>query len=156
MKKLNFSIWIQAPKEKVWNTMLGQETYTEWTKVFNPGAESYYEGGWNEGDEIRFLGPDANGTVSGMISQIKESRPYDFVSIQHLGEINKGEEKMWYGEGTSNTEAYENYTFVEKDGGTEVIVDLDTDDSFPYDMEEMFKGLWPKALESLKTLTENN
>ncbi len=154
MQTLHFSIWIDADKEKVWNTMLGDETYREWTNVFNPGMESYYEGGWNEGDDIRFLGPDKEGTVSGMISRVKESRPYDFISLQHLGEINKGKEKLWYGEGTSNVEAYENYTFEEKDGGTEVIVDLEAADGFPYNMEEMFKEMWPKALESLKVLAE--
>lgn len=154
MQTLHFSILINADKEKVWKTMLEDETYREWTKVFNPGSESYYEGGWNEGDEIRFLGNDTEGTVSGMLSRIKESRPYDFVSIQHLGEINKGVEKLWYGEGTTNIEAYENYTLEEKDGGTEVIIDLNMSDEFPYNIEEMFKGLWPKALESLKTLAE--
>jgi uncharacterized protein YndB with AHSA1/START domain len=155
MQTLHFSILINAPKEKVWNTMLEDETYREWTSAFSPEG-SYYEGGWNEGDEILFLGGDGNkeGAVSGMISRIKESKPFDFVSIQHLGEIHNGEKKLWYGEGTVNSEAFENYTFEEKDGGTEVIVDLTASDGFPYNMEEMFKDMWPKALQSLKEIAE--
>ncbi|MDQ5893468.1 MAG: hypothetical protein QG640_480, partial [Patescibacteria group bacterium] len=31
MQKIHFSIQINAPKEKVWDTMLGEATYREWT-----------------------------------------------------------------------------------------------------------------------------
>ena len=43
MEKLHFSISIKAPKEKVWDTMLNDVTYRQWTSVFNPPG-SYYEG----------------------------------------------------------------------------------------------------------------
>lgn len=52
-EKLKYSITINAPKEKVWHTMLDDKTYREWTTEFNPG--SYYEGDRKEGSEIRFL-----------------------------------------------------------------------------------------------------
>lgn len=153
MQKLNYSIKINASKEKVWNTMLNKETYEQWTSVFNPTG-SYYEGGWSTGDEIKFLGPDENGTVSGMLSRIKESRPFDFVSIQHLGEIHKGEVTTWKNEKGEDVEAYENYTFNEKGGETEVIVDITTTATFPEGMSEMFGEMWPKGLEKLKEIAE--
>lgn len=53
MKKLHFSIQIKAPKEKVWQTMLDDPTYRQWTRVFMPG--SYFEGAWEEGSKIRFV-----------------------------------------------------------------------------------------------------
>lgn len=148
MKTLHFSIQINAPKEKVWNSMLGPDTYRKWTEVFMKG--SHYEGDWNEGSKIRFLAPDENGRMQGMVSRIKESRQYEFVSIEHLGLVQNGKEdtsseevKKWAG-------ALENYTFREKNGSTEVVVDVDTDDEYA----EMFEGIWREALQKLKKLTE--
>jgi len=46
--------------------------------------------------------------------------------------------------------SFENYTFMAKDGGTEVLVELDTPDEYA----EMFEEMWPKALEILKELAE--
>lgn len=39
----HFSIAINAPVSKVRDTMLGKDTYRQWTEVFNP-AGSRYEG----------------------------------------------------------------------------------------------------------------
>ncbi len=148
MKKLHFTIDINAPKEKVWNTMLDQETYKQWTDVFMEG--SHYEGDWDEGSKIRFLAPDENGKMQGMVSRIKENQQYEFVSIEHLGLIQDGKEdtsseevKKWAG-------ALENYTFEEKNGSTKVVVDVDTDEEYT----EMFEGMWPEALQKLKKLAE--
>jgi hypothetical protein len=84
-----------------------------------------------------------------MLSRIKESRPYDFISIQHLGEILQNKEKIYENQGM-----FENYTFNEKDGKTEVLVDLDASDTFPPEFVEMFTEMWPKGLEKLKELAE--
>jgi uncharacterized protein YndB with AHSA1/START domain len=149
MKKLHYSIFINAPKEKVWNTMLDKETYEQWTKIFNP-SNSTYEGEWTEGSDIRFIGPNENGKVSGMISKVKELRPYEYVSIQHLGEIIENEEKLWTKEEQPGEGFFENYTFTDKDGGTELSIELDIMDEFADMMDEM----WPLALEKLKEISE--
>lgn len=148
MKKLHFSIKIHAPKEKVWNTMLGKESYKKWTDVFMAG--SYYEGDWNKGSKILFLAPDESGKMGGMVSRIKESRKFEYVSIEHLGMVQNGKEdtssddvKKWAG-------ALENYTFKESNGTTEVLVDMDSNDEY----KEMFEEMWPKALQKLKKITE--
>ena len=148
MDKLHFSIVINASKEKVWNTMLEDKTYRLWTEPFIPG--SYYKGDWNKGSKILFLALGENGEPGGMVSRIKENKKYEFISIEHLGIVNKGIEdttsdavKGWAG-------ALENYTFKEKDGKTEVLVDLDSNEEYA----EMFNGMWPKALQKLKELCE--
>src|SRR5687767_1195884 len=82
-KTLHFPIQIDAPPDKVWSVMLGRSTYDQWTAPFCEG--SHYEGGWNQGDTIRFLTPSGEG----MVAEIAESRRPDFVSIRHLGEIHK-------------------------------------------------------------------
>lgn len=62
----------------------------EWTAAFCP--DSYYEGGWNKGDKIRFIGEGENGEKGGMISEIAESRIHSFISIRHLGYFKNGVE----------------------------------------------------------------
>lgn len=148
MQKIHFSINIHAPKEKVWNTMLDDSTYREWTTAFQAG--SFYEGSWDEGSEIRFLGPDENGKLRGMFSKIKENRLHDFISIEHVGFINDGVIDITSEEVKKWTPSHENYTFTETDSVTVVSVDIDVNDEY----KEMFEVMWPKALELLKTLAE--
>ncbi len=40
MEKLHFSIVVDAPKQKVWEVLLGKDTYPLWTDVFMPGSYS--------------------------------------------------------------------------------------------------------------------
>jgi hypothetical protein len=51
--------------------------------------------------------------------------------------------KQWAG-------SLENYTFKNKDGKTELLVDMDINDEY----KEMFEGMWPKALQKLKEISE--
>jgi hypothetical protein len=149
MKTLHLSITIGAPRKKVWDTMLSDATYREWTKTFNPG--SYYKGDWSQGSKILFLGTDPNGKgEGGMVSRIEENRLHEFISIEHLGMIADGKEdtssemtKAWAG-------AHENYTFKDKDGSTELIIDSDvTEPEFA-----MMENMWKKGLAKLKELAE--
>jgi len=148
MEKLHFNIEINAPKEKVWDTMLDDKTYRQWTEPFMAG--SYYKGDWNKESKILFLAPGEDGKSGGMVSRIKENKKFEFISIEHLGIVKDGKEdttsdavKGWAG-------ALENYTFKEKDGKTEVLVDLDSNEEYA----EMFNGMWPKALQKLKEISE--
>ena len=151
MKKLHFSILINAPREKVWNTMLDDATYRQWTAPFNPGG-SYYEGSWDEGAEIRFLGPSQDGSeVGGMLSRIKENRLHEFLSIEHIGLIQNGVADTTSDAVKAWVPAFENYTFIDKDGGTELRVETDSNEEFA----DMFSDAWPKALEVLKGLAEH-
>jgi hypothetical protein len=151
MIRLHFSIKIDAPRQAVWETMIADETYRAWTEAFTPG--SHYVGEWKQGSNIHFLGPDPkSGKLGGMISRIRESRPYEFISIEHVGVVQDGKEdttsdaaKAWAG-------ALENYTLKEKGSVTELSVDMDIDAEF----QEMFEGAWPKALQKLKELVEKS
>jgi uncharacterized protein YndB with AHSA1/START domain len=152
MQKLRFSIKINAPVEKVWETMLAPETYPVWTSVFNAGG-SRYEGSWEKGSKMLFIGPDPKtGVEGGMVSRIAENIPNEFISIEHIGILNNGVEDTTSEEAKSWTPAFENYTFKEVDGLTEVLVDLDMLEEYV----EMFQEMWPEALERLKELVESN
>ncbi len=149
MQKLHFETLINAPVEKVWDTMLSDATYREWTRAFAPG--SHYEGSWNQGSKMLFLGPDPDsGKEMGMVSRIKENRPYEFVSIEHLGIVQDGIEDTESPEAKKWSPAFENYTFVKQNGFTQLQVDMDIADEYKAEFEKT----WPKALEDLKALSE--
>lgn len=149
MGNLHFEIAIQAPVEKVYATMLADESYRKWTEVFAPG--SYYKGTWDKGSKILFLGLGEKGE-GGMVSRIKENIPHQFVSIEHLGMIKDGEEITSGPEVDSWVGALENYTFESVDGGTLLKVDMHS--SGDAQMEQYFNDTWPKALQILKDLCE--
>lgn len=148
MEKLHFSITIKAPKEKVWDTMLGDNTYRQWTDIFTPG--SHYKGDWKEGSKILFLAPGKSGKMEGMVSRIKENKKYEFLSIEHLGMVVDGIENTASEEFKAWAGAAENYTFQEKNGETKVLVDTDTLEEY----KKMFEDTWPRALQKLKSLAE--
>ncbi len=153
MEKLHHEIFIVAPAEKVWNTMLELDTYKQWTKPFSPGntTDTWFDGNWEKGSEMKFIGVDDNGNKGGMASRVVENRKYEFLSIQHIGIIdNEGNVDTTSDEVKKWTPAFENYTFVEKDGGTEVLVDVDTNEEY----KEYFDTAWPKALALLKEMAE--
>lgn len=148
-QKFTASIVINAPREKVWDTMLGYNTYQEWTKPFNP--TSRFEGDWSEGSKILFLGTDENGgSEGGMVSQIVKNVPLEFLSIKHLGIVENGIEDTTSAKAMSWAPAYENYTLTEKDSGTEFTVEQDLDEEYI----ESFKEMWDQALQVLKKLAE--
>jgi hypothetical protein len=151
MKKLHFETKINAPAEKVYKTMLGPVTYSEWTKAFGPGG--YFKGSWEKGSKIAFVGLDPEtGKEGGMLSRIAENRPDEFVSIEHLGIIKDGVEDTISEEARKWTPAFENYTFKEENGVTELQIDTDTADELAAEFEKM----WPEALEKLKEIAEND
>jgi len=152
MKKLQFKTEIIASAKKVYNTMLGIdniETYEQWTAEFNP--TSTYEGSWEKGSKIYFIGTDENGKRGGMVSEIADNVPYKFVSIRHYGildgknEITEGPDvEKWAG-------GLENYSFEEHNGVTTVTIESDVDE----DYLDYFNTTWSKALNKLKELSEN-
>jgi len=131
--------------------MLGlknKSTYEQWTALFNP--TSTYEGSWDKGNKILFIGIDEKGEKGGMVSKIVENFPNRFVSIQHYGLFKANEEITDGPEVEKWANGFENYTFEENNGTTTVTVDLDTDEDFVGYMQENY----PKALEKLKEICE--
>ncbi|MCW5912559.1 MAG: SRPBCC domain-containing protein [Cyclobacteriaceae bacterium] len=150
LEPLHFSVEIKASVEKVFDTMLADKTYREWTAEFNPG--SFYRGSWSKGSRILFLGVNQAGKEEGMVGTIRESIPNKFVSIEHQGLVSNGVEitsgpaiKGWAG-------AHENYTFAQSGKGTMVTVDVDSNNEY----KGYFSDAWPRALNKLKQICEAN
>ncbi len=151
MEKLQFNVNINASMTKVYDFMLGinsKTTYEQWTAVFNP--TSSYEGSWEKGSKILFIGVDEHGEKGGLVSRIVENIPYQFVSIQHYGLI-KADKEITDGPDVEKwANGLENYTFVENNGTTTVTVDLDTTEDF----SDFMNQTYPKALDKLKEICE--
>lgn len=153
MRKLHFETFINASKEKVWESIITDATYRDWTAPFSSGSNSsvsYFEGSWEKGSKMRFLSKNENGELGGMLAEIAENRPYEFISIKHVGMIMNGVEDTESEEVKKWIPAFENYTLSETDGKTKMEVDLDTNEEYA----EMFEEMWPKALEKLKEVAE--
>jgi uncharacterized protein YndB with AHSA1/START domain len=144
VKRIQFSVDISAPSATVFRTMLDPDSYKDWTSAFAEG--SYYEGSWQEGEKIKFLSPAGDGIVS----EIAEHRPNEFISIRHLGFISQGVEDTHSEAARAWAPAYENYTFRPTADGTRLGVDLDVTEEW----EQHMAGAWPKALQRLKVLCE--
>lgn len=151
MTKLQFKVIIHASVTTVYDCMLGinsKSTYEQWTALFNP--TSTYEGSWDKGNKMLFIGVDDKGEKGGMVSRIAENIPDRFVSIQHYGLLKAGREITEGPEVEKWANGFENYTFEENNGITSVTVDLDTTDDFLDYMNQTY----PKALGRLKELCE--
>jgi len=147
--KVDFSTEINAPAELVFNTLTSMEGYSAWTSVFNP--TSRYEGSWEKGARIKFLGEDEKGNTDGMNSEIRELIPACFISILHRGMINSGQKTEGSTETNEWSGAVEEYFLQEKDGKTRFSVSHDTTKEFI----SYFEETWPKALQKLRELCES-
>jgi uncharacterized protein YndB with AHSA1/START domain len=146
MNKLQFSIDIKAPKEDVWKTLWTDSTYRKWTGAFNTG--SHAESDWKEGSKILFLDSNDNG----MSSVIDKMVPNEFMSFKHMGEVKNKKEvpndeksKLWSG-------AKENYTLKQKGEITTLSVDMDVTEEY----DQMFRDIFPKALQQVKEISEKS
>jgi len=139
MKKVKFSININAPKEKVWDTLWNDSTYRQWTSVF--ANDSHAVSDWNEGSNIKFI----DGKGDGMYSIIETKIPNQQMSFKHLGEIKDGIETPveWAG-------AMESYFLKELNGVTELNMEMDMNEEF----EKYFLEIFPKALDLIKQISE--
>lgn len=145
LKRLQWSVDISAPPSKVCAMLVGSESYTQWTSAFGDGL--YFEGSWQQGQRIRFLTPSGEG----VISEIAEHRPNEFISVRHLGYIVDGVEDTRSDAIRAWAPAYENYTFTATPQGTKLTVDQDMTDEF-----ESMVETWPRALATLKALCESS
>lgn len=145
MEHLEYEVVISAPAKLVWETMLNEETYKQW--VAKSWPNSYYEGRWQEGEKIKFIGPDGSGTLAELV----HVKPYKNVLARHIAVLGPGGvedrtsemAKGWIG-------ISEEYQFQESLGVTTLKVFIETSSAW----KPMFEEGWPPALEELKRISE--
>ncbi len=147
MKTLSFGIDIYASPEKIWEVMLGKETYPLWTAPFD--ADSSVETTWEEGSQALFLNKEGNG----MVADIGVHEPASFLSIIHKGTYQQGvidldseEVKKWAG-------ARENYRLTRYADHSRMEVSLEVTEE-DTDSQAYFLKTMPEALQLLKTHSE--
>ena len=144
IETLTFEVEITAPVARVWETMLDPEGYTTWTAPFTPG--STFEGSWQEGERMLFLGPGN----SGMVAEIAANRRHELLSIRHLGFYLDGVEEIDSDAVKSWAPAYETYRFAPTANGTRVTVEHEVIAAY----SGMMESVWPRALDELRKLCE--
>ncbi len=143
-KLLKQSIEINAPKQKVWDVMLKDETYRQWTAAFHEG--SYAVGNWEEGTKMIFT----DGSGSGMVSIIKDHKPADEINIEHIGMLKDNKEDFESDEVKQWAGSLEKYKVTETDGKTMLGIEMDVVPEY----EEFMNNAWKKALVLLKDIAE--
>ncbi|HEY0434065.1 MAG TPA: SRPBCC domain-containing protein [Chitinophagaceae bacterium] len=146
MNDYQFNTTIKASAEKVWNTMLGPETYKQWIAAAWPG--SFFEGKWKKGEKIRFLSPKGGGTVA----LLTAFEPYHLITAKHVAVVSPdGSEETTSEDARSWIGSTENYVLEESGGITKLTVNMQIDPSWA----GMFDEAWPKGLAALKALCES-
>jgi hypothetical protein len=77
MKELQFSIVINALKEKVWNTLWDDVTFRDWANIIDEGT--YMVGEMKEGNLVQYISSDSG---YGVTSKIVELSLYETVTSQ--------------------------------------------------------------------------
>lgn len=144
MERKQFKTTIDAPRERVWEVLWGEQTYPQWTSPFAEG--SHAKSDWKKGSRVLFL----DGKGQGMVSEIADKVPNEFMSFRHLGVIQDGKEEFETAKEKGWSGAMENYTLKTVNGKTEITIDQDIEDEY----KDMFLETWPKALEKLKNIAE--
>jgi len=142
MKEIQFSIEINASKEKVWKILWGNATFRDWASIIDEGT--YIKGVMKEGNEIQFI---SSVSGYGVTSLVEIFSPNEFVLFRHSADTKESGEQEREKEWTGGTESY---SLTEKDGITTLTVKTD----IPYEQEETFNIRFPRALERVKTLAE--
>lgn len=146
--KIEKSVTITASRDKIWDTVIGPETYKDWTSAFCEGSS--FVGDWSEGSTMRFIGPDPEGGEGGMICRIISHEPGSHLRAEHYGVIAKGVEVYEgpiYEEWIPSVEEY----WLES-SGTDWTFRIATD--VPHSYVEFFSGAWDKALARVKEIAE--
>lgn len=142
MKGMQFSIEINATKERVWNTLWQDETFRGWASIIDPGT--YMVGDLKEGNEIQFISGSSGYGVTSLVEKLVVG---EFLLLRHRADTKANgkweREKEWTG-------GEESYRLAEKDGTTTLSVAFDV----PPELAEEFKANYPKALERVKILSE--
>ena len=145
---MHFETIINSSVEKVYETMLREDSYRVWTAIFN--SDSHYSGSWEKGSRMLFLGTDSKGGSSGMVSWIKDNIKNRLLSIEHIGIVKNGKEYLCGKEVEGWKGSLENYTFRSLDNRTLLSIDIDSN----HDFKSYFEETWPKALDKLRSVCE--
>lgn len=142
MKQMQFTVDINASKQRVWDTLWQDKTFRDWAGLIDP--RTYMVGELKQGNEVQYISAE-NGY--GVTSLVQELIPNEFLLLKHqLDTQDSGKqerEKEWTG-------GEESYRLTGNNGATSLTATFDV----PPEMEDYFNVHYPKALDRVKVLAE--
>ena len=139
---MQFSIKIDASREKVWQTLWEDKTFRDWGNIIDEGL--YMEGVMAEGSEVQFI---SSVSGVGVTSVIEKLAPHEYIAFKQVADTMDSGKQVREKEWTGGKESFE---LIEKNGITNLTVKIDV----PPGLEEIFQDRFPKALERVKILAE--
>ena len=136
---------MKASKEKVWDVLLQDQFNRLWYAEFSEGT--YAETDWQVGSKAVFIDQSGNG----LLSKVVINQPHAVLSLEHQGMINNGTEDYESADAQAMKGTHETYRLTEKDGVTQLAIELDMGAEY-YDF---MAAAWEKALQKIKELAEN-
>ena len=144
IKKIVFSVDIDAKCDEVWNKMWDKKAYTDWTTPFCAGT--YFTGEIELGNRIHFIAP----SFDGMYSDVFYLIPNKLIIFKHIGNLKDLKELPVDAESEKWTGSFETYKLEEDNGITTVTAEIDCMEEYIDYMNEKF----PLALQELKKISE--
>jgi len=146
MRTIRQTVSIQAPPERVWETLFSEATYPVWTAHFSPGSRA--ETDWQEGSRVAFT--DESG--SGLFGRIVRSERPAELEIEYDGILMNGEQDTESDDALMFRGSHERYVLAEDEGATTLEISCDMSDEYYDDMS----AAWTKALDEVKRLAEES
>ncbi|RYX79332.1 hypothetical protein EON76_01255 [bacterium] len=144
MKEMQYLVDIRASKAVVWGILWHDQTFRQWAGVIDP--ETYMVGELKQGSEVQFISAHGGYGVTSMVETLIDN---EYLVLRHSADTQdegaREREKEWTG-------GREVFLLTEKDGVTTLSVIFDV----PLSMEAYFTLTYPKVLDVVKKLAENN
>lgn len=141
MKEMCFDIKINAPKERVWQTLWSDETLRDWAGLIDPGT--YMIGELKVGNKVQFISVGGYGVTS----LVEELISGEFLLLKHQADTQdegqRSRDDQWTG-------GKESYSLKHEDGVTTLTMAFDV----PPELEQIMSDSYPKALRHIKELSE--
>lgn len=141
MQEIQFTIEINAPKEKVWQVLWQDEMLREWMDFIDSGT--YMTGELKEGSIVQFNSAEGYGVTS----MVTELVPNEFVLFKHQADTKKDGESSRDDQWTGGAESYR---LTGAGDVTTLVMKFDV----PLELRDIMLVSYPKALNKIKELSE--
>lgn len=88
MNELQFSIVINASKQKVWDTLWSDETFRQWAGIIDPGT--FMKGTLKKGNQIEFISTENGYGVTSLVEEIIEG---EYLLLRHSNDTKESRQK---------------------------------------------------------------
>lgn len=144
IRRISFSLDIDATPEQVWDAMWTDENYRNWASVFHEGT--YMAGDLEAGERVHFLTPNGEG----MASDVVFFEPNEFVLFRQMAVVENFEEQEMTEESEKWLGAFESYRLDAVEGKTVLTAELDSTEEH----KDYFRDVMPKALRKIQEMAE--